>query len=363
MDLDRLSEFLVIAEEGSFKRAAARLGVAPNVLSTRFRGFEQSLGAELFERDAHHFVLTESGQSLLKHAKGLLDSYDKIRVSMQSIQGASFRSLRLMLCAQMMAAELGSFLDRYCRAYPTLFLGLYDENTCRIREGLQSGEIDVVFAIGRENDFTDLSGRVVLTDYPKMKVHVPNDHHLAKTHSVSFSELTGETFILYPRMRESFTRDLQLSMRKRPTPSNKAPSVSSWEKCEYSVLNLFDLFRRNIILMDAPRADHRDAVPDAKRFRNMAADLLILVPRYVQHRGRAARAAVACQRRAWDRQHRRDILADGIEVEVERGKGKLSFEMLFLHHSAAKIGRDNFRHVLIKGDCGSLAIPILDLKQ
>lgn len=212
MDLDRLSEFLVIAEEDSFKRAAARLGVAPNVLSTRFRGFEQSLGAELFERDAHHFVLTESGQSLLKHAKGLLDSYDKIRVSMRSIQGASFRSLRLMLCAQMMAAELGPFLDRYCRAYPTLFLGLYDENTCHIREGLQSGEIDVVFAIGRENDFTDLSGRVVLTDYPKMKVHVPNDHHLAKTHSVSFSELTGETFILYPRMRESFTRDLQLSM-------------------------------------------------------------------------------------------------------------------------------------------------------
>lgn len=212
MDLDRLSEFMIIAEEKSFKSAAARLGVVPNVLSTRFRGFEQSLGAELFERDAHHFELTESGQSLMKHAKGLLDSYDKMRISMQSIQGASFRSLRLMLCAQTMAADLGPFLDRYCRRYPTLFLGLYDENTCDIREGLQSGEIDIAFAVGREDDFTDISGRVILNDYPKMKVHVPNDHRLAKAHSVSFSELSGETFILYPKMREPFTRDLQLSM-------------------------------------------------------------------------------------------------------------------------------------------------------
>ena len=212
MDLDRLSEFIIIAEEGSFKSAAARLGVAPNVLSTRFRGFEQSLGAELFERDAHHFALTESGRSLLKHAKGLLDSYDKMRVSMQSIQGASFRSLRLMLCAQTMAAELGPFLDRYCRRYPTLFLGLYDESTCDIREGLQSGEIDIAFAVGRESDFTDLSGRIILNEYPRMKVHVPNDHRLAKAHSISFDELSGETFILYPKMRETFTRDLQLSM-------------------------------------------------------------------------------------------------------------------------------------------------------
>lgn len=212
MDLDRLSEFIIIAEEGSFKSAAARLGVAPNVLSTRFRSFEQSLGAELFERDAHHFALTENGRSLLKHAKGLLDSYDKMRVSMQSIQGASFRSLRLMLCAQTMAADLGPFLDRYCRRYPTLFLGLYDENTCNIREGLQSGEIDIAFAVGRENDFTDISGRMALNEFPKMKVHVPNDHRLAKAHSVSFDELSGETFILYPKMRESFTRDLQFSM-------------------------------------------------------------------------------------------------------------------------------------------------------
>ena len=131
---------------------------------------------------------------------------------MQSIQGTSFLSLRLMLCAQTMAADLGPFLDRYSRRYPTLFLGLYDENTCTIREGLKSGEIDIAFAVGREEDFTDISGRMVLNVYPKMKVHVPNDHRLAKERRVRFCDLSGETFIPYPKMRETFTHDLHLSM-------------------------------------------------------------------------------------------------------------------------------------------------------
>lgn len=40
MDLERLREFMVIAEEKSFKKAAVRLDIAPNVLSTRMRAFK-----------------------------------------------------------------------------------------------------------------------------------------------------------------------------------------------------------------------------------------------------------------------------------------------------------------------------------
>ena len=212
MDLDRLAEFAVIARSGSLKQASEELGIAPNVLSTRFSGFERSLGTKLIERNAHRFALTEQGETLLGRTRGLLEGYERLRSSMQSIRGSSFRALRLMLCAQTMPMELGPFLDRYCRAYPTLFLALYDENACRIREGLQSGEVDVVFAVGREGDFLDISGRIVLNTFPEMRVHVPNDHHLAKTWRIPFSALDGETFILYPRMKDPCTRDLQLSM-------------------------------------------------------------------------------------------------------------------------------------------------------
>lgn len=212
MDLHRLYEFTVIAEEGSFKSAAERLKVASNVLSTRFRGFENSVGTTLINRNAHKFELTQSGKTLLQKAPQMLDAYDRLRTSMDHIKGRTFKSLRIMLCGQMLPMELGPFLDLYCRQYPSMFLGMYDENRCMIREGLLSGEIDVAFAVGREGDFADISGRVLLHRFPKLKVHVPLDHRLAKRQKVTFKDLSGETFILFPRMQDPCIRDLQQSL-------------------------------------------------------------------------------------------------------------------------------------------------------
>lgn len=212
MDFDRLSDFVVIAEEGSFKNAAVRLQVAPNVLTTRFQSFERSLGMKLIERSARRFALTEAGKRLLQDARPLLASYEQTVASMKSLGGTTFHSLRLQLCAQTMPSELGPFLDIYCRRYPTLFLDLYDENNCEIREGLRSGLVDIAFAVGREGDFADIPGRVQLNRFPKMKVHLPADHRLARQRSLRFADLAGETFILYPNMTETWTRSLQLSM-------------------------------------------------------------------------------------------------------------------------------------------------------
>ena len=212
MDTDRLREFKVIADSGSFKEAASRLGVAPNVLSTRFRAFENSLGTTLIHRNAHSFELTSSGRVLYERSGELLRQYDAIINNMCSVRDSSYRRLKLQLCAQSMPVELGPYLDKYCRQYPSLFLGLYDENTCRIREGLQSGKIDIVFAVGRDTDFVDIPGRIRVHTFPKLKVHVPDDHPLASQRSIWFRELDGETFVLYPKMLEHFTRDLQKSI-------------------------------------------------------------------------------------------------------------------------------------------------------
>lgn len=212
MDLERLSEFVVLTEEGSFKQAAIRLQIPSNVLSTRFAAFERSMGAKLIERSAHRFELTEAGGRLYQDARSILGSYEQTLLSMRNLREASFRSLRLQLCAQTMASELGPFLDIYCRRHPSLFLDLYDENSCEIREGLRSGMVDISFAVGREQDFQDFSGRVVLNRFSRMKVHLPADHPLAKRSNLTFADLRDETFILYPGMKETWTRQLQLSM-------------------------------------------------------------------------------------------------------------------------------------------------------
>lgn len=212
MDFDKLQEFLVVAEEKSFTKAAKRLGLAPNVLSTRMHIFEDSLNAQLIRRVRNGIELTESGKALLPNAEMLFKSYRNTIDVLNELKDHMFQSLCLQFCSQIMASELGPYLDVFCRKHPQMLLDIYDENSCQIRNGLFSGKVDISFVICRENDFKDISGRIPLSYFPNMYVHLPVDHALANEKEVSFLDLSGETFILYPNMADPWVRRLQMSM-------------------------------------------------------------------------------------------------------------------------------------------------------
>lgn len=211
MDLDRLQEFLIVAEEKSFKKAAARLGLAPNVLSTRMRSFENSMNARLIRRIRDGIELTDSGKALLPNIDMLLKSYTRVTDSLAELKDHTFQSLHLQVCANLLASELGPYLDIFCRRHPQLILDIYDENTCQIRGGLKSGKVDISFVICRKHDFEDIPGRVLLSYFSNLYIHLPVDHALANEKTIRFSDLSGETFILYPNMTDPWIRNLQLS--------------------------------------------------------------------------------------------------------------------------------------------------------
>lgn len=72
LDTRRLRYFVAIAEAGSFSGAARALAVAQPALSHHMRELETALGERLFERLRQGVVLTEAGQLLLGHARGIL---------------------------------------------------------------------------------------------------------------------------------------------------------------------------------------------------------------------------------------------------------------------------------------------------
>ncbi len=212
MDLDRLQEFAIVAEEKSLKKAAERLGIAPNVLSIRMHSLEDSLNAKLFSRVKNGIALTETGNSLLPNIDAFLKSYTHLTDSLNNLKNHTFQILNLQFCAHLIASEMGPYLDIFCRKHPQLLLNIYDENTCLIRGGLKTGKVDISFVVCREHDFEDISGRIPLSYFPNMYVYLPLDHALADEKKVHFADLAEETFILYPNMCDSWTHDLQISM-------------------------------------------------------------------------------------------------------------------------------------------------------
>ncbi|MES2148168.1 MAG: LysR family transcriptional regulator [Pseudomonadota bacterium] len=63
-----LHYFWVVAKEGSITRAAARLGLAIQTVSTQLTQLEQSIGKSLFNQQGRRLVLTEAGRLALAYA-------------------------------------------------------------------------------------------------------------------------------------------------------------------------------------------------------------------------------------------------------------------------------------------------------
>jgi len=78
LDIQSLRSFIKISELRNFTRAAEALYVNQPAISQQIRRFEETLGAQLFIRDSKQALLTLEGERLLKYAREIVDSNDKV---------------------------------------------------------------------------------------------------------------------------------------------------------------------------------------------------------------------------------------------------------------------------------------------
>jgi len=64
--INEIMDFLAVAEERSFTRAAAKLGVSQSALSHSIRGLEARLGVRLLTRTTRSVSMTEAGERLMR---------------------------------------------------------------------------------------------------------------------------------------------------------------------------------------------------------------------------------------------------------------------------------------------------------
>ncbi|WP_111497381.1 MULTISPECIES: LysR family transcriptional regulator [Marinobacter] len=79
MDTELARTFLVVAETGSFIKAADRLSISQTTVTARIRSLESQLGQSLFVRGRHGASLTPQGDRFMPSAMSILQVWERAR--------------------------------------------------------------------------------------------------------------------------------------------------------------------------------------------------------------------------------------------------------------------------------------------
>ena len=86
----RINIFMAVCEEGSFTKAARRLGISQPAVSQNISEIEKGVGARIFERDRNSVTLTEEGRLFKDFAEQILYWY---RIASESFRSSSAERL------------------------------------------------------------------------------------------------------------------------------------------------------------------------------------------------------------------------------------------------------------------------------
>lgn len=126
--LDQLRIFLAVVEEGSFNRAAKRLGRAISVVSYAIANLEAQLSLTLFDREgSRRPVLTEAGKALVAQARDITGDVDALLAKARSLHQGLEAELALAVDVMVPGYVLAQVLREFRRTYPSVALRLHTE--------------------------------------------------------------------------------------------------------------------------------------------------------------------------------------------------------------------------------------------
>lgn len=142
LDPDLLRAFLFIAEEGSFTRAAQRVGRTQSAVSMQVQRLEATLGQRLLSRAKGGAVqLTPHGQFLLSRARQMLSLNDQIWTSFHtpSVQG----TVRLGVPDDYALRYLPVTLRRFAERHPSVQVAVQCLPSELLAQRLREGALDL----------------------------------------------------------------------------------------------------------------------------------------------------------------------------------------------------------------------------
>lgn len=196
MDLRQLRQFVAVAEECSFRRAAQRLHVSQPPLSVAVRRLEADVGVTLLDRTRHHVRLTAAGEAFLREARRTLAHAQQSVDIAQRAAAGKLGTLRLSFVPSAALNVVPELLRAFRDNYPDVNLVLTTDTTSQQKASLLNGATDVGIVVPPLHDAGDF--RVDSFCEQELMLAVPVSHPLANKARVQLRELASEAFVGFP---------------------------------------------------------------------------------------------------------------------------------------------------------------------
>jgi DNA-binding transcriptional LysR family regulator len=150
VELRHLAALQAVSEEGSFGRAAERLGYTQSAVSQQIQALERIVGPRLVERPGgpRRVSLTEAGELLVRHAAGIVAHLQAAQADLAAFAEGSAGTLRVGTYQSVGARVLPRLLREFTDSWPNVSVQLTESaDDGHLLELVERGELDATFVM------------------------------------------------------------------------------------------------------------------------------------------------------------------------------------------------------------------------
>ncbi len=146
MELKWLEDFIALAEDRSFSKAADTRNVTQSAFSRRIRTLENWLGVTLIDRSTSPIALTDSGEEFLIKANALIADIVGTRQDLQIQYGSGATTVRIMVIQSLEFALMPQIISTFLESHKdaTIIMIQSPPELEQIFEALLSGGADII---------------------------------------------------------------------------------------------------------------------------------------------------------------------------------------------------------------------------
>ncbi len=256
--LRQLEIIVKLADCGSIAGAAEELHMTQPSASMQLKTLADRIGLPLYELNARRVVLTEVGQAVVTHARGVLDQMARLDTALADLKGLQAGRLRLAV-ARSAECFVPHLLGPFVRLYPQITVELEVANHQALLNRCDANQDDL-YLLGERVDDPRMSCEVIGSNH--LVVIAPRSHRCAQSSAVDWSEIEDELFIV--REAGSATRlATETHLRQQGCRLQHKMTIASNEGIKHAVLARMGLAVVPRLTLD--QGDHDELVELALR--------------------------------------------------------------------------------------------------